>query len=37
MEVIVKSLIGIFTIVDGKIYLLMEGNNLFNITCGDNV
>ena len=37
MEVIVKSLIGIFTIVDGKIYLLMEGNNLFNITCNDNV
>ena len=37
MEVIVKSLIGIFTIIDGKIYLLMEGNNLFNITCNDNV
>jgi len=37
MEIIVKSLIGIFTIVDGKIYLLMEGNNLFNITCSDNV
>lgn len=37
MEVIVKSLIGIFTIVDGKIYLLMEGNNLFNIICNDNV
>ena len=37
MEVVVKSLIGIFTVVEGKIYLLMEGNNLFNITCGDNV
>ena len=37
MEVIVKSLIGIFTVIDGKIYLLMEGNNLFNITCNDNV
>ena len=37
MEVIVKSLIGIFTVVEGKIYLLMEGNNLFNITCNDNV
>lgn len=37
MEIIVKSLIGIFTVVEGKIYLLMEGNNLFNITCGDNV
>lgn len=37
MEVIVKSLIGIFTVVEGKIYLLMEGNNLFNIACNDNV
>ena len=37
MEVVVKSLIGIFTVVEGKIYLLMEGNNLFNITCNDNV
>ena len=37
MEVVVKSLIGIFTVVEGKIYLLMKGNNLFNITCYDNV
>ena len=37
MEVIVKSLIGIFTIVDGKINLLMDGNNLFSIICNDNV
>ncbi len=37
MEVIVKSLIGIFTIVDGKINLIMDGNNLFTIICDDVV
>lgn len=37
MEVIVKSLIGVFTVVDGKISLLMDNNNLFSITCSDNV
>jgi 8-oxo-dGTP diphosphatase len=35
MEVVVKSLIGIFTIVDGKINLIMDGNNLFTICCDD--
>ncbi len=37
MEIVVKSLIGIFTIVDGKINLLISGNNLFTIMCKDNV
>ena len=37
MEVVVKSLIGIFTIIDGKINLLMDGNNLFTIKCNDVV
>jgi len=37
MEVVVKSLIGIFTIVDGKINLLMDGNSLFTIICSNNV
>ena len=37
MEVVVKSLIGIFTIVDGKINLIMDGNNLFTISCDDVV
>ena len=37
MNVVVKSLIGIFTIVDGKINLLMNGNDLFTIVCNDNV
>jgi len=37
MEVVVKSLIGIFTIVDGKINLIMDGNNLFKISCDDVV
>ena len=37
MEVIVKSLIGIFTIIDGKINLLMDSNNLLSIICNDNV
>lgn len=37
MEVIVKSLLGIFTIVDGKINLLMDGNGLFTINCSDNI
>lgn len=37
MEIVVKSLIGIFTIVDGKINLIMDGNNLFTISCDDVV
>ena len=37
MEVVIKSLIGIFTIVDGKINLIMDGNNLFTISCDDVV
>ena len=37
MEVVVKSLIGIFTIIEGKINLLMDGNNLFTIKCNDVV
>jgi len=37
MEIVVKSLIGIFTIVDGKINLIMDGNNLFTIDCDDVV
>ena len=37
MEVVVKSLIGIFTIVDGKINLIMDGNSLFTINCDDVV
>ena len=37
MEVVVKSLIGIFTIIDGKINLIMDGNNLFTISCDDVV
>lgn len=35
MNIVVKSLIGIFTIIDGKIYLL--GDKLINITCTDIV
>ena len=37
MEVVVKSLIGIFTVVDGKVNILMDGNNLFSVICSDNV
>lgn len=37
MEVVVKSLIGIFTIVDGKIKLLMNNNDLFTVICSDNI
>ena len=37
MEIVVKSLIGIFTIVDGKINLIMDGNSLFTINCDDVV
>ena len=37
MEIVVKSLIGIFTIIDGKINLIMDGNNLFTISCDDVV
>jgi len=37
MEVIVKSLIGIFTIIDGKINLIMDNNNLPTIICEDNI
>ena len=37
MEIVVKSLIGILTVLDGKIYLLMDNNNLINFDCNDNV
>ena len=37
METIVKSLIGIFTVIDGKIHLLMDDNKLFTIICNDNI
>ena len=37
METIVKSLIGIFTVIDGKIHLLMNENKLFTIMCNDNI
>ena len=37
MEIVIKSLIGIFTIVDGRINLIMDGNNLFTISCDDVV
>lgn len=37
MEVVVKSLIGIFTIIDGKINLLTENNKLLTIICNDNI
>ena len=37
MEVVVKSLIGIFTIVDGKVNLLMDDDKLLTIICTDNV
>ena len=37
MEVIVKSLIGIFTIIDGKISLLMYNNGIPTIMCSDNI
>ena len=37
METIVKSLIGIFTIIDGKINLLMDNNDLLTVICNDNV
>ena len=37
MEVIVKSLIGIFSIVDGKINLLTDNQKLLTIICNNNV
>lgn len=37
MNAVVRSLIGIFTIVDGKINLLMDGNDIFTIMCNDSV
>ena len=37
MEAFVKSLIGVFTIIDGKISLLMYNNNIPTIMCNDNV
>ena len=37
MEVVVKSVLGIFTVLDGKINLLMDGTKLFTIDCNDNI
>lgn len=37
MEVIVKSLIGIFTVIDGKVHILMNDNKLISIICNDNI
>ncbi len=37
MNVVVKTLIGIFTIIDGKINLLMENNDLITIRCNDTI
>ena len=37
MEIVVKSLIGIFTVIDGKIHMLMDNNKLFSIMCNDNI
>ena len=37
MEVVVKSIINIFTIIDGKINLLLNNDKLIEINCLDNV
>lgn len=37
MEVVVKSIINIFTIIDGKINLLLNKDKLIEIDCSDNV
>ena len=37
MEYEVKSLIGIFTIIDGKIHIITNNNKLFEVECNDNV
>ena len=37
MEIVVKSLIGIFTVIDGKINLLMDNNSLLTVDCNDNI
>ena len=37
MEIVVNSLIGIFTIIDGKINLLMDNNKLISLNCNDNI
>ena len=37
MEVVVKSIINIFTIIDGKINLLLNNDKLIEINCLDNI
>ena len=37
MKILVRSIIGIFTIVDGNINLLMDNNKLYTVVCNDNV
>lgn len=37
MEVVVKNIIGIFTIIDGKINVLTKQNDLINIECNDEI
>lgn len=37
MQIELRSLIGIFTIIDGKINLLMDNNNLLTIKCEDEI
>ena len=37
MEVVVKSLIGIFTIIDGKINILTDNKKLLTIICNDTI
>ena len=37
MEVVVKNIINIFTIIDGKINLLTNNNNLIEIECFDDL
>lgn len=37
MQIELRSLIGIFTIIDGKINLLMDNNKLLNIKCEDEI
>ena len=37
MEVVVKNIINIFTIIDGKINLLVKDNNIIEIDCLDQL
>lgn len=37
MKILVRSIIGIFTIIDGNINLLMDNNKLYTVVCNDNV